>query len=603
MHIRTLKKEYTARLYVLLGFMLAGMVLLLGVLFRLQVTDRLDYERRLERQSVRRVRIPGPRGRIFDRNGFCLADNRPACNIVVYLEELRQPTRRRTLDRVMEVLEAAGREIGVPPEVDRAAVERHIVQQLSLPLTIWSDVSREMLSCWAERASAYPGMDLQTGPMREYSYGRTLAHTLGYTGRADIPREENPYHYYLPDVTGKAGLERVFDRFLSGEAGGRLLQIDVTGFRHRELAVRPAREGGDLRLTLDLPVQKAAERALGDDSGAVVVLNPNNGDVLAMASAPGFDLNDFIPAIPYERWNELRSDPDHPLLNRAVAGAYPPGSIFKPVVALAALQQKPAESQEVRTCRGAFRLGNRVFHCWNRSGHGPLTLRQAIESSCNVYMYEMALECGPELILANAAALGLGDKTGVEVDYEQAGVLPTAEWLAKNRRGSWTDGDTCNLSIGQGYLVTTPLQMAMVTATLANGGWLYKPRLVLASRASLEKNYVFMPVRNAGRMNWLPESLELVRLGMRDVIMSPHGTARTARVDGLVYAGKTGTAEIGVKGSGRKRGWMIAFAPYDDPQVAVAMVVDEADSGGSTVGPKMKKLMEGLFGEGGAYAG
>ncbi|MBM4152752.1 MAG: hypothetical protein FJ220_04420, partial [Kiritimatiellaceae bacterium] len=369
-----------------------------------------------------------------------------------------------------------------------------------------------------------------------------------------------------------------------GTAGGTLVQIDVAGYRHGELARKAPTSGGDLRLTLDMDIQRLAGQALGRYRGAVVVLDPNNGDVLAMLSRPGYDANRMVPFIPSELWASLSENPEKPFLNRAVAGIYPPGSIFKPLVGLAAAGVNPESLRTIYDSPATFQIGGRTVRT---TGYGEVDLREALKFSANVYFFKTALNCGPEVILQQASAVGLGKKTGVEVDYEVDGLVPELS--------GWSDGDTCNLAIGQGALSVTPIQMAMMTATIANGGYLYRPRLVQAYRASEDSAFMLNEGNRIGKMNWSQSALQVVRGGMRDVIMDLDGTGHRAAVEGLEFAGKTGTAEYGVKGEGSKHTWMIAFAPFERPQYAVAILIENGDSGGLTVGPCMKRLMEGLF--------
>lgn len=602
MKVRRHRKPTALRLHILFGCMCLAFGVLLFTLFRLQVYRQQDFAGKLERQSIRRVRLPGIRGRVFDRNGLCIADNRPVCNLAIFLEELRHwnlridGKRAGTTAKALTLLDRVSEQIGLPREVSEKEILTHLYKRKPLPLLAWEDLDQAALSRWAEKVPDKNYMDVYLTAARVYPQGSLFAHLLGYVGRADPPQNDEPYDYYLPELAGRGGIEKVMDATLRGQAGGSLVQIEVSGFRHEELAVREPGIGGDVRLTVDAGIQQAARDALGEDPGAAVVLDPNNGDVLALVSSPDYDLNHFVPAIPASVWNELRNNTDTPLLNRAVAGTYPPGSTFKPLVCLAALQQMPAFATIEHRCPGYFKLGKATFRCWKRSGHGTVDLRETLKYSCNVFMYEMALEIGMQPIHDNAAAIGLGQKTGIELDFERPGLLPSKEWKQRERGAPWSDGDTCNLSIGQGFLLVTPLQMAMVSAVIANRGIIYRPRLIEAVRAPGSDEFAPMPVRRAGRMNWLPESVELVRQGMRDVVMAPDGTGKNARVDGWDFAAKTGSAEYGAKGSGKVRCWMIGFAPYDNPRYAVAFMLDNGVSGGTSAGPKMKQLMQYLYG-------
>ena len=594
MRVRRTDRYYIPRIYLLAGLLVCAFLLLGFFLWRLQVAKVSQFENRQQIQSLRRVRLPGIRGKIYDRNGLCLADNRPVYSIALFLEDMRRAGPwSKTIDRAMEVVGKVSQITGLKPTMDRDGIWKHIRLRLPLPLVLWSDIGPQSMARLAELGSDIPGVDIYTQATRIYPYSPYTSHLLGYVGRADIDAmsEEENYSYYLPEMTGRAGLEKLFDPFLRGEAGGKLVQIDVSGYRHNELAHRTPKPGGDLRLTLDMEIQLLAHKALGTHRGAAVVLDPNNGDVLAMLSTPGFDANRFVPYINTADWKALSEDPSKPLLNRAVAGVYPPGSIFKPLVALTAATLNPAAITTVYDSPSVFRIGSRVVHT---TGHGEVDMRQAMKFSANVYFFKTALACGPEPIIQQALAAGLGQKTGVEVDFEGSGTIPDEKWQKDNRTG-WSDGDTCNLAIGQGYVTVTPIQMAMVTATIANGGYLYRPRMVQAYRQPGSEDYVLNPNHRIGKMNWSSAALLAVRNGMRDVIMEKDGTGHRAAVEGFEFAGKTGTAEYGLKEEGAKHTWMTAFAPFDNPQYAVAILIEDGDTGGLTVGPCLKVLMEGLY--------
>ena len=483
----------------------------------------------------------------------------------------------------------------MPRGITSEDLRNHVRRRLPLPLIAWRDLDPAALARWAEQASGLPGVELHAQPARVYPADAATAHVVGYVGRAEIAADpDEPFDFDLPETAGRSGIERRYDRLLRGEPGGRLVRVDASGFRHADLGGRPPRPGNDLLLTLDLDVQRAAERVFTGKHGAAVVLDARNGDVLALFSAPAFDPNELIPAISHERWRALSDDPGHPLFNRATGGAYPPGSTFKPVVAVA-VQRAGISPQTVFACGGAIDLGGHTFNCWERAGHGPLALVDALRASCNVYFYRAALHVGPDPILRAAAELGLERRTGVDLDTESPGLLPSDAWKRRVLREGWRDGDTCNLAIGQGALNVTPLQMAVVAAALANGGRVVRPRLLGATRPYGGTAFELVPPEPPRDLGWPAAVLAPIREGMRQVVMSENGTGRRARTAVVEAAGKTGTAEFGPREARRKRGWMIAFAPYDAPRYAIALVVDDALSGGLTAAPLVKELLEALF--------
>ena len=566
-------------------------------MYRVQVAHGADYQENLEQQSVRRVRLPGLRGRILDRHGAVLAENRPSYCVAIYLEELERTEPRQPIaDHVDGLLATLSDMLGRPPELDRSDVQNHLKKRRPLPLIAWSDLDHQAMARFAERTALMPGVDLIVEPVRVYPGGAVASHILGYVGRTNmVQHAEQPFNYYYPEMLGRSGVEKRMDATLRGKAGGRLMRVDVTGYRNEDLAVRDARPGSDIQLSIDVRVQRLAEEALQDVTGAAVVVDSRNGDVLALASSPAFDPNVFVPYITTAAWKAMSDDPGRPMLNRAVAGTYTPGSIFKPVVAFAALENRMVGPDDAHDCPGYFMLGSLRIGCWYRYGHGTMNARDAIQNSCNVYFCNIALGMGHEYISHMARAVGLGSPTGIDLDYEKAGLVPDARWKRDTLGEGWYEGDTCNFSIGQGPVTVTPLQMAMMTATIANGGTVLKPRLVLGIREPDAPSFTRVPVEVTNELGWSSRPLRIVRQGMYDSVMSRRGTGRLAAVQGVEMAGKTGTAEFGPKALNKKRGWMIAFAPFRQPRYAVAVVVDDAEGGGLDAAPRIAHIMGGLF--------
>lgn len=589
------------RIRLMLGLMVALQMAMLVFLWNLQVVQGHTFQENIRQQSLRRIRHPGSRGRIYDRNGIALADNRPSVGITLYLEELRVPgPASRTLDRIEALLDDVSEKIERPRTLSREKIAAHYREQRILPLAAWEDLDDAALARWAERVGPQVGMDLWTDPVRTYPYGDLLAQTLGYVGRGGMARsDEQAYHFYLPEMEGKAGLEKVLDDQLRGEAGGELVRIDVASYRYEVENEKSSVPGKDVQLSIDARIQRLCERILGDESGSMVVMDPRNGELLALAASPRYDLNGMTPFISNEVWNRLTRDPRKPLINRPVREQYPPGSIMKPVICLAALLEGNIDPATVLNCEGVYypAPGATPMHCNNRFGHGPINMTQAIERSCNVYMWKLAEEMGYTPMHHLLRDLGLGQETGIEVDYEVPGILPTSEWKKRHYGDSLRKGDVANISIGQGFLNVTTLQMARMCAALANGGKRVTPTLLKGFRDSETDPFVLSEPRMAPvDLGWDPAKLAVIREGMRDVVMSPQGTARAARVDGLVFAGKTGTAQYGSPGNRRYRSWMIAFAPYENPTIAAVVLIDSGLGSGVDASPRMKLLLQALFG-------
>jgi penicillin-binding protein 2 len=552
-------------------------------LWQIQVLRASEFSSSLDRQSIRRVRLPGIRGRIFDRKGKCLAENRPHYCLAIYTEELRQRGRwSRTVDKVDEVVDELALVLGLPRQVTREDIRLHVQRRLPLPFLVWRDLDDRALARWAEYDRVFAGVDVYVEPERVYPFGLSASHVIGYVGRADaVDTDENPYHYYLPEMEGKGGVEKTADARLRGRAGGRLIRVDASGFKYEEKGDREPVPGTDVTLALDMDIQAMAENVLNNRPGAVVVMDPRNGDVLALASAPAFDVRALGSQT---AWQALLENPGRPLINRAIAGQYPPGSIFKPMVALAALVSGRATVATEVSCPGFITVGNQTFRCWSRRGHGDLAMRKALEQSCNPYFIDIALRMEYKRLYHMAASTGFGLPTGIELDGEAPGLLPDDEWKRQARRDAWRPGDTANVSIGQGALLVTPLQMAMFTCALANGGKIYRPRL-LRDMQRPEGDFI-------KRMAWTPAQLDVVRSGMHDVVHAEQGTGKRVRIDGVEMAGKTGTAQYG---DGLKHAWMILFAPYESPRYAVVMMMENAVSGGISVAPELRELMQMLL--------
>ena len=605
------------RLLILALLTIMSLALLASRLHTLQVRESGDYASSQVRQSMRRVLLPAPRGRIFDRNGLCLADNRPSYCLAVYIEELRKPGPwSNTVNAVDARLDSLSAALGLPRQISRSDIRRHISKRLPLPLLAWQDVDDRTLARFAEEFANDPGMDIYVQPERVYPRGALAAHVLGYVGR-DIPAVTNAtFHYDILCMKGRAGIEASMDAVLAGEPGGKLITVDVSGYRHGETIARPSIPGRDIHLTLDAGLQEELERLIGGRRGAAVAVDPRNGDILALASEPAFNPNELSPSIPPVLWRALMANPDRPLLNRAISGVYPPGSVFKPCVALAALESgvPPTVAYD---CTGVFTLGNMHLRCSSTYGHGEnVGLRYAIEQSCNPFFCSLGTRIGIEKIDDFAAKMGFGRSTGIPLAGERAGLLPTPEWKSRVRHDGWRAGDTANLAIGQGLLLVTPLQVAMYAAALANGGTLHRPRLIaddeiIDNREEIIDNrYNEATNKRTNEQTNKPSNRQtvkpsnpssnaaygIVRGGMYDVVNAPRGTGRRALVPGLKMAAKTGTAEYGSRQNRRKHTWMIAFAPFDNPTIALAIVIEDGDSGGRTVAPLIRSALAYYFG-------
>jgi len=607
----------------LLGFIIVACLASLGFsLYEIQVEQSAHFDASQVRQTLRLVEVPGVRGRIFDRKGNCLADSRPSYDAVLYFEELYDEWRARIrgevrlhgkrlepgrrdqilIQFVHERAEQLGRMLGLRPHLDDRAIRRHSIEQRPLPFVVFADLSPSALAIAMERYPLPGGLAIEPSALRRYRYGPVAAHTLGYVtrGRPTLEMDAELPTYSLPEVRGVSGVELRFDEHLRGEPGMRTLLVNARGYKEKELGYQPPRPGDDLVLSLDLDCQRAAEQAMGDHPGAAVVLDPRNGDVLALVSSPGFDPNRFIPRVRQEDMDALLKDPAKPLLNRAVNEHYAPGSTFKLMVTLAGLDSGKLSAGSSSVCTGQIVVGNQLKRCWIRSKggeHGTVNLRSALVHSCNIFFYEHGMDIGMAQIAAMARQFHLGEPTGIDLPREARGLVPDP---AKRR---YRPAETANVSIGQGELDTTVLQMACVTAAIANGGTLVTPRLALSRHQPSESGgpgpevYAFPP-RKHPRLALRPGTMETLRQAMLGVVQDADGTGRKAGIPGVQIAGKTGTAQVmdaqnNIIGH---RAWFVSFAPYKDPRYAVAVMIEDGDSGGQTAAPIVCRIYHSLFG-------
>lgn len=580
---------------------------LIVAMYQIQILERDSMISRMERQSIRRVRLPAIRGKVYDRYGACLVDNRPSFDLVLYPEEMRFNDRSlgpvsNCFEQVQMIAEVLGRPVSLTPE----EIRKHLLRERPLPLGLWEDLSTEEVSRLVEKVVALQGVDIVPRPVRAYPNGALAGHFLGYLGRTGYLSEDQleQFHFFLPDTVGKSGVEAAFDQQLRGWAGVQLLQVDVVGYKHSVLTERsrPAIRGKDLYLTIDTGLQQTLEQSLRGKRGAAVALNPSNGEVLAMVSSPGLDPRDFTPRLTAKRMQELLDDPDHPFQNRAIYSVYPPGSTFKPIVALAALEHGLATASTLVHCSGVFYVGSRAFRCASRYGHGDLDLVHAIEASCNIYFYEKGVQLGLEPIHDMATQFHLGRAFGIPIQGESNGLLPTDAWKRKHHGDGWRAGDTANLSIGQGFLNVTVLSMASVASTLANGGRIWMPRVALGFREPQSGEWSSVEPQSLGRVQVQAQHMALVREGMRMAVQGRIGTARRAGVEGIEMAGKTGTAEYFEDRMKKNHAWFIGFAPFDRPQIALAVVVEDASGGGQDAAPVAARAYSYWFGAEPKYA-
>lgn len=577
-------------------------------LFQLQILEGEDLASRSQANYVRTVRLEAQRGDIVDREGRTIAASRPAYGVDLIPYEIRNPWRTYSV---------LGAILARDPEQIAAEVGQPTGRRRFQPVQLSKDLALGERAKIAGHRYAMPGVELYRKPLRDYVWGTLAAQLLGTIGEIDAGELELDafQDYRSGEIVGKTGLEAANEKHLRGEAGGVNLVVDVAGREIDELDRQEPRPGGRLVLSIDLDLQRVAEEAFRsedperpDRMGALVALDPWNGDVLAIVSAPSYDANAFAGGIDRETWRALNADEWRPLRNRSIAGVYPPGSTYKAFVAAAGLAEGIVDATTEVHCPGYFRLGRRIYRCWKRGGHGPVDMMTALSGSCDVYFYELGKALGVDKLAEYARLFGLGGPTGIDVRGEVAGLVPTPEWKRRTRGEDWIDGETISLSIGQGANLTTPIQLAVAYAAIANGGQVVQPRVVLR-RETWDGEVVdhTQPVIRAENIIARP-ILDLVKQGLERVVMAPGGTGGRARVPGISVAGKSGTTQVvsldlveGLEPEEiplryRDHALFAAFAPVESPEIVVVAIAEHAGEGGGAVAaPMVQKVLAAYF--------
>jgi penicillin-binding protein 2 len=579
------------RLPFLVGFIVVCTVVLLVRLWFLQAVKGDYYYEQAENNRIRPVKLRPPRGIIYDRYGRPIVENVLTFDVSLVPEDM--PDLDTTINKLSSIIEVSPADIRA--ELDDAAPVRTKYEPVKVREEApWSEVA--MVEAHQEDL---PGAIIEPEHRRHYPYGGLASHQLGYIGKVR-PSQIKRGRQDLGLLTGQMGIEKVYDRYLSGIAGKRMIQVNAAGRKVKELGIEEPKPGTDLYLTLDLDAQKAAERALGDRTGAVVAMDPNTGEVLALASHPNYDPNLFPRGISPQDWARLMNDPSHPLYNRAIQSAYPPGSTFKIVVALAGLEYGVINTTEKIQCNGSLKGGKHTFRCWNRSGHGPIAFHDAIVESCDVYFYTLGQRIGWDRVAEFARKLGLGSLTGIDLPDEREGLIPTEAWKEKRTRVRWYAGDTYINSIGQGFVLVSPLQACQMISTVANGGTVFRPHLLKETRNRETGKIKMFEPEVVSRLRLDPTALDEVRRALVGVVNEPGGTAHRAQSEFAVVAGKTGTAQViaqkipGTRLTERTQdhAWFVAYAPADNPKIAVAVLVEHGGHGGGAAAPVAKQVIE-----------
>ncbi|AXQ30281.1 penicillin-binding protein 2 [Solimonas sp. K1W22B-7] len=604
--IKNLQRErqaFLARAVVGTVFCLLGTALLIVRLFDLQILQNEYFQTRANENRMRVMPVAPVRGLIYDRHGALLAQNKPAFVLEVIPEQVEDMP--GLLKRLTGVVQLTDQDIGRFKERVRKTPRYR-------PVPLRNNLTMEELARYEVDRHAFRGVDVSAGLTRNYPLGVSGAHIVGYVGgitESELKEAaENTYEGL--SLIGKTGVEKSSEDTLRGESGAKIIEANAYGRPLRELDYRRGYPGRNLYLSIDAKVQLVAEQALGELDGAVVALDPRSGEIIALVSKPGFDPHLFIEGIDYKTYSVLSNDPKRPLFNRALQGTYPPGSTVKPAMAIAGLEYGVVTPDDGVYCRGEISLpgSSRKYRCWKRSGHGFQDMVGGVMRSCDVYFYELAIKLGIDRMHDSMTRLGLGHKTGVDLPLEKSGLFPSREWKLKRRKEQWYPGETLNVGIGQGYTSVTPLQLAQMTARIAMRGKGFKPHVVYATQDAITRQVTPVPpvpldpIELKDNRNW-----QRVIDAMIGVAHGVGGTAaRIGRDSPYQIAAKTGTAQVAAMRQDEKKArslestplhlrdhaLFVAFAPADDPKIAVAVIAEHAGHGGSIAAPIARQVMD-----------
>ena len=588
--------EFKARTYIAYGAVLAAFFLLIVRFWYLQVKEYDYYTELSANNSTRLIKSPAPRGIIYDRTGEQIAVNRPGFDLYVVPEDVQDWDALKTMLKRLIDLDA--------DKIDEMLTKAKRRPRFQA-VTLKEDLSWEETVIIESYKFEMPGVMLDVVPKRSYLFGEATAHVLGYLGEIserELKDNEGSGKYYTGDLVGKYGIEKSFDGELKGTNGGKAIEVDALGRKMRVVSWSPPYTGSDMTLTIDIKTQLAAWNALKDQVGTAVAIEPSTGRVLAIVSTPAFDPNALSSGISQEDWSKLITNPRKILNNRAIQGQYPPASTFKPIHASAALEEKAVTPATEIFSGPAFRFAGRDYRDWKVEGHGYINVKRAIIESSDTFFYQTGLKLGVDTLARYAESFGFGSRTGIELLNEKSGLVPSSAWKKKAFGERWYEGETISVSVGQGYMLATPLQLANAYAAIANGGTLYTPQLIERIESGGKTLRESAP-RAKGRLSVSDKNLALVKEGLLGVVTDDQGTARSLQYARLGIAGKTGTAQVKrmvereknvskIEYRWRDHAWFAGYAPYDNPQIAVAVIVEHGGFGSATAAPIAREIFK-----------
>ena len=597
MELNTQKMEdFKGKYKYLVVFVGLAFFLIFIRLWSLHVIQGSELRHLSENNRIRLLENPADRGMLLDRKGRILAHNRPSFEVYLVPEDVQ--ANPEVLAKIAGMLNMTQDEIG---EKIKAQKRRAPFR----PVKIKSDIDWNELAALESNRVNLPGLLVDVRPRRAYDYGDLASHLIGYLGEVDENelRQSRESPYRMGALIGKYGVEYRWENDLRGVDGGQQIEVDALGREVRPLGVVEPFPGNNLSLTIDLDLQKTAEDAYKDKNGALIAMDPKTGHILAMVSKPSFE--PFARNVSPEEWKTLVENPYHPLTNKGIQGQYPAGSIFKIVTAIAGLESGMITPNTQLHCTGAFSYGNRDFRCWKEGGHGTLSLHRAIVESCDIYFYQVGLKVGVDLIAHYANEFGLGKLTGISLPHEKPGTVPSSSWKKKRFGVPWYSGETLSFSVGQGYLLATPLQLLMLISGVANGGKLSLPQVVEKVEDVYGNTLQEYPPVELGRADVSQKTLQIIQDALKGAVNEPHGTGSACLLKDVKVAGKTGTAQVVAMPEDFKRGemnriplkfrdhaWFVAYAPFEDPKISVVVLVEHGGFGASAAAPIAKKVIE-----------
>lgn len=586
--------------YVILVLAISFSILLLRFWY-LQIFKGKEFRELSENNRIRIVRVNPFRGMIYDRNGYILVENRPVFVLKVVPEDVKDWDGLMSL--LLNLVEIDGEDV-------KSRLSKAKSRPRFEPIVLKKDLSWEEIAKVETFKIELPGVSLDVEPRRFYPDGKLASHILGYLGQLNLSelRDIKFANYSQGELVGKYGVEELKEEFLRGSRGGQQVEVNALGRVKKVLYELKPVPGKDVYLTIDKKLQRVAEDALKGKTGTVIAMDPQTGKILVLANSPSFDPNIFVRRMSINEWDSLKSAPNRPLENKAIQGQYPPASTFKPIVAAAALEEKALNPYTEIYSGGSFRLGRRNFRDWKKEGHGYINIHDAIVESSDTFFYQIGLKLGVDKIAKYAKSFGFGKKTGILLNDEKDGLVPTALWKKKVVGERWVDGETLTIAIGQGYFLATPLQVVNAFAAIANGGRLLVPQIV--DRIEDENGVVFEPyvTKEINRLSVSEDNMRVLREALLGVVQEEEGTGRVVRIRGVKVAGKTGTAQVikmkdddeidddeEIPYKFRDHSWFVGFAPYEKPEIAVVVLIEHGGYGSVSAAPIAKTVLKAFF--------